>query len=82
MHEHALIEVHSELKIGRDEFHTSASLALKMMCELALVFAAVWSRRRVTVNFCTPWRSCCRDALVEGSQCHRAPISMVMRLAG
>ena len=79
---HALIKDHSELKIGRDEFHTSSGLALKMMCELAMVFAAVWSRRRVTVDFGTPGRSCCGDALVEVSQCPRAPISMVMRFAG
>ena len=62
--------------------HHLRSLALKMMCELAMVFAVVWSRRWVTVDFGTPGRSCCRFALVEGSQCPRAPISMVMRLAG
>ena len=37
--EHALIKVHSELRSGQDEFHTS-DLALKMMCEPAMVVAA------------------------------------------
>ena len=63
---------------GRDEFHTSSNLALNMMCEPAMVVAADLSRSLVMFSFGTSGRSSCRDVLVEGSQCPRVPISIVM----